>query len=679
MKPIDNATKIGSSLLLFQMIYRLPTILLLMLCYGATAQSLTDDGADLCADSKIRHFGRVLQNPRARVAYSGDDNIDITYYKLDLELTYTPQNLIGAATIGFKSKINNLANISLDLNNAFKIDSVKITGQKVVFTHSNAKLTITLARSLPTNQALAVVVYYRGVPPSGGFGSFAYGTLNQKKSNAIWSLSEPYGASDWFPCKDNPADKADSSDVWITAPAYFVSVSNGLLEKVTTNANGTKTYRWRSRYPIAHYLISIACSNYTQYNNYFKYSTKDSMLVSHYIQPDNLTTAVKANLDQTPNMLRLFSDKFGLYPFIKEKYGHAEFGWGGGMEHQTISSMGAYGLSLMAHELGHQWFGDKITCQSWEHIWLNEGFATYCEAIWAESVGGKTGYNNFINAQATRARAAKGSVFVRDLTNVNNIFDSNRTYGKGAMVLHSLRGIVGDVVFFKILQTYLTSKSAYSNATTEDFQAIAEAVSGQKLDYFFKQWIYGENYPVYQLNWTSTAASASKNRVVVIIKQKEQTVEPRFFTMPIQLRITTNVGDTTVTVFNNQALQTFEFEVRGTPSTVSLDPDNWILKTLDTTAPSLITAVNEVDENQGLMVYPNPAAKKMVVRYFVAESGLVKLEMRNLLGQNIHTIVDEAQSKGAYSIEVNHAFVPGTYLIYLQTGASKTAQKVIIN
>jgi aminopeptidase N len=653
-------------------------LLLILLLVSVYATAQIDSGIDACAASKMTSTSRLFQNPRARIAYPGDDNIDVTYYKLNLALNHGQKNLRGEVTMGFKSKINGLTKIVMDLTDVLKTDSVKISGRKVNFTHSQSQLTVALPQLTNTGQWVAVVVYYGGSPSGSGFGTFAFGTINAGKSNAMWSLSEPFGASDWFPCKDNPADKADSSDVWITAPAYYVSVSNGILEKTTTNNDGTKTYQWKSRYPIANYLISIALSNYTQYNSYYKYSAKDSMLVAHFVQPDN-SLALKPNLDQTAAMLKLFSDKFGPYPFLKEKYGHAEFGWGGGMEHQTISSMGGWGTSLMAHELGHQWFGDKITCQTWEHIWLNEGFATYCEALWAESTGGKTAYDNFINSQVTGAKAATSSVYVRNPNDVNAIFNTNRSYRKGCMVIHALRGMVGDAVFFKILQAYMASKNAYGNATTEDFQAVAEAVYGQKLDYFFKQWIYGESYPTYKAIWAYSIVSGSGFRVTLNLTQKEQTTEPKFFTMPIQIRLKTALIDTTVTVFNNQLQQDFSFVVRGLPQTLTIDPDNWILRSVEsvTSTVPMVLGTMPTTTIEPLHIYPNPSKGEINIEFENESNQAIQLYVNDLVGRKIHNFHNNTISTtGRHRITTQ--LPSGVYFVHFENGPTHIIKKIIV-
>ena len=240
------------------------------------------------------------------------------------------------------------------------------------------------------------VVYYHGTPGSSGFGSFAFSS--QGGNPAIWTLSEPYGAKDWWPAKDTPADKADSADFWITVSTSLKAVSNGKLMSIVDNGNGTHTYKWKNSYPIAQYLLSMAITNYAEYTNYYHYSPSDSMPINHFLYPENLNSNI-SQLNKTPGMIEIYSQQFGQYPFINEKYGHAQFGWGGGMEHQTVSSMGGFSDGLIAHELAHMWYGDNITCKDWHHIWLNEGFATYGEGVIYENWYGKACYDNYIASE----------------------------------------------------------------------------------------------------------------------------------------------------------------------------------------------------------------------------------------------------------------------------------------
>ncbi|AFK04496.1 Peptidase M1 membrane alanine aminopeptidase [Emticicia oligotrophica DSM 17448] len=636
-----------------------------------------EDGASICADSKQQAFRRFQATPNARVAYPGDDKIDVTYYKLNLNISHAQQYLKGEATIGFKLKLASNT-CFLDLRSPLRVDSVKLDGKRISFTQETSKVNLTFDKTYSVGQALSVIVFYQGKPNTSSLGSFTFSTHGSSNAPVVWSLSEPYGSPDWFPCKDTPADKADSSDVWITMPSSFVSVSNGVLEKMVDNKDNTRTYQWKNRYPIAQYLISIACSNYIEYKNYFKYSDKDSMTVNHFVYPESFTVATKTQLDQTPFMLKLFSEKFGLYPFIKEKYGHAQCDFGGGMEHQTCTSLNSYGGSLVAHELTHQWFGDKITCKNWENIWLNEGFATYGEAIYAEALGGKSSYQTNIAGNATKAKRSIGTLYVQNINSENEIFNSNRTYSKGAMVLHMLRGIVGDEKFFKTLQNYLVSNVAFGAAVTEDFQKVAEETTGQKLDYFFKQWVYGEGYPQYTYSWNPNETSTE---LKINITQKPNTGSTAF-AMPVDVKIIMADGSESVnTVFIDKVSQEITFtKPKGTISQVVFDPDNKILK--DVTENKVAIAVTGQEENQSFVswsVYPNPTDNQVFIDFNLAKNAEIGIDFFDRVGQKLKSISAEQLSNGKYTRKLSlNEFSSGMYFVRLRINDQFFGKTLII-
>ncbi len=603
-----------------------------------------------CSKAKINFYGKGNKNQRIseRLQYPGDANIDVNYYKLDLNLKYTPNYLKGIVTIKGKITQNGLKNILIDLQNALKVDSVFIETKKVLFTHENAKIDISLPKPLNQNDQFTIMIFYQGKPGSSGYGSFIFGTHGPKNEPAIWSLSEPFGASDWFPCKDNQADKADSSDVWITAPKEFVSVSNGILEQ-KIEGDSTNTYKWKSRYPISNYLISIALSNYKYYKNDFNYGGTTTMPVEHYVYPEVFTDANKLLMDETLFMLDLFTKKFGPYPFLKERYGHAQFGWGGGMEHQTCTSLSSFSSGLVAHELAHQWFGDKITCQNWENIWLNEGFATFGALVYWEAKLGANNYKTQIINTMKSAKNAKGSVFVQNPVSIGEIFNGSRSYSKGGIVLHMLRNIVGDDKFFNILKDYTASKLAYGNATTEDFQKSAEKISGLDLNYFFSQWIYGENYPKYNFSWKLNPTLNNGNYTLNLkISQKPNTPKPTFFSMPIDIKVIMDDSTKqTIRVFNNKMEQLFDFEFNKKPVRVEFDPENGILK--DVELGTLELALGIENENFAkeikLSISPNPADNELVVSFVLEKPENYNLELFNLKGQAVKQIEAEISGK----------------------------------
>lgn len=615
----------------------------------------------------------------SKIQYPGDTKIDVTYYGLDLTVTSSPQYLTGKVTVNANVDTTSLNTIFLDLRNALNVDSVWLNGTATTYTHTSHKLNIDLDRTYTQGESFSVKVFYQGVPGSSGFGSFEFGTHGG--TPIIWTLSEPYGTPDWFPCKDTPADKADSSDVWITVADNFIAVANGTLISTTNNGDGTLTYYWESRYPIAQYLISLAITNYQQYDTYFHYGVSDSMLISHYVYPESFA-GIKYLLDETDDMIAVFSDSYGLYPFINERYGHAEMEWGGAMEHQTCSSMGFWGTGVVSHELAHQWYGDMITCADWHHIWLNEGFATYSEAVYLEARDGKAAYDSQIQGEMNYAKTADGTIWVQDITSVWEIFNGARSYAKGACVLHMLRGVVGDSTFFDIMRTYSADPSvSYGAATTEDFQAIAESVYGSDLNYFFQEWIYGENYPKYTVGWNKSHVSGETYHITLNINQTVNSF-PSYFTMPVQIKFNTTLGDTTVTLFNNQQVQNFQFDIIGDPQSISFDPGNWILKTLQG-----ITEVEDATIPQEYSLaqnYPNPFNPSTKIKFTIPfnvnrETSNVSLKVFDVLGKEVVTLLNEEKPAGRYEVEFSaNGLTSGIYFYTLSASNFNETKKMIL-
>ncbi len=661
---------------------RILTILILFFTVGLFAQP-AEKG---CQPAKVRAFKQMKS--MGKLYYPGDQTIDVTYYKLDLNISYSPQQISGAVTIDARSLQDNLTTVFYDLQNALTVDSIVAPSGRLNFTHSNAKINLTLDRAYNIGELFEVTVYYHGVPGSSGFGSFEFSS--HAGHPIIWTLSEPYGASDWFPGKDSPADKVDSCDVIVTADSMFYTVSNGTLLSVINNGDGTKTFHWKEHHPIAQYLISLAMTNYAEYDNYYV-EGGDSMIVRHFNYPENLNSTREARLNKTVNMLEYYKDIYGLYPYFDEKYGHAEFGWSGGMEHQTCTSIGAYGETIIAHELAHQWFGDKVTCATWQDIWLNEGFATYTEALWLGHVYGNGAYNDRIASYMSTAKYANGPIYVQDISNVNSIFNYARSYAKGAVVIHMLRGIVGDSTFFQILQSYLNDpRYAYNSATTDQFAAVASAVSGTDLTYFFNEWIYGENYPKYRVDFKRVDLGGGSYQAVVTINQNTNT-SPRFFTMPIQLKINMLNGDTLVTVFNDAISQSFPIDVSSYPVSVEMDPNNLILKDiLGTTGVEDENVPNKFSLSQN---YPNPFSKgaggngTTTIQYSIPAVGAqnfaseqsVELKIYDVLGREITTLVNRKQAPGNYSVRFTPDNLPsGIYFYTLKAGEFSASKKMIL-
>lgn len=502
-------------------------------------------------------------------ATANQNDYDAIYYELNLDANTSTNVLSGTVEMTATVTGTSLTQVELDFDDNMTVSACTSGGSGTTYSHASGILTIDLDKTYLYGETFTVSATYSGTPVGG---SFEFDSRSGKPM--VWSLSEPFGARTWWPCKDIPSDKADSVDVKFTVPEGMIVASNGTLVSAVTAA-GKTTYWWHESYPITTYLVSVAAYEYTTYSDYYVYAPSDSMEIQFYVFPDHYSS-VQTNYAKTKDMIAVFASLFGEYPFINEKYGHAEFQWGGGMEHQTITSLGGWGESLIAHELAHMWWGDYVTCADFHHIWINEGFATYSEALWWEQSLGGTAYRQDMDLAKYYG---PGTIYVPDTSDFNRIFHSGLSYNKGSWVLHMLRHVVGDSTFFDILQAYYSDPSAqYGNASTEDFRAVCESVSGMDLEAFFQQWIYEEYYPVYQYDWSY----AESGGLYIIDLTIDQLQTNTVFTMPIDVTVYMSGGsDTTLVVENNLASQSFSLTVESEPVSIELDKDDWILKEVE--------------------------------------------------------------------------------------------------
>jgi len=527
-------------------------------------------------------------------ATANQEAYNITYYSLDLRPNPKTLILTGGVEI-----VGNVADASIDhieLNfwSGMNITDIHITENpdvQLYYTHNDDLLSIGLDRVYLYGEEFRVFIGYYGDPQNSPYGSFDFGVHNDQPM--IWTLSQPFGARAWWPCKDVPSDKADSVDVRVTVPQELIVASNGSLREKINQGNET-TYWWHEQYPIVTYLVFLGIYPYSvYYDDYLYNNDTDTMKIHFYMFPENEDEIVVLN-NKTKEMMGLFADLFGEYPFVEEKYGHADFLGNGAMEHQTCSSFGFWNEWVFAHELAHQWWGDFVTCENFNHIWLNEGFATYSEALWYEHLNGP-GTASYYQLTAN-LYLGPGTVYVEDPQN-DNIFDGGLSYSKGSWVLHMLRHVVGDSIFSEILQTYYGSEQfQFGTATTEEFQNLCEQISSIKLEKFFHQWIYEEYYPQYVVNWNWEQNGPSFDIELEIRQQQSN----HYFWMPIDVTVNTTEGEFTFIVWDSLESQNFHISVSSEPSALQIDKNNWILKTVqeeikDPTFDKGILLVNGVD------------------------------------------------------------------------------------
>jgi len=591
-------------------------------------------------------------------------NYNITYHHLQFEVDPAIYFIKGSVTTYFKTKAEQVNQIDFDLSTALTVDSVVYHRQKINFDHTNDVLTIHLPTSLNLNSLDSLSVHYQGIPAtSDGFGAFAASTHSGVP--VMWTLSEPYGAKDWWPCKQGQNDKTDSMDVVIVHPAGYKAASNGVLVSEIVK-NGKMHTHWRHRHPVEAYLVAFAVTNYAVYSDYVPFGVNDSIEILNYVYPENLVMA-QTQTPATIPIMQLFNRLFINYPFANEKYGHAQFGWGGGMEHQTMSFMANFGINLIAHELSHQWFGDYITCSSWKNIWLNEGFATYCVSLSIENQVINKDWNTYKRNEIGYITSQPGgSLYVDDTTSVYRIFDSRLSYSKGGMVLHMLRWVVGDSAFFKGIRAYLQDKKlANAFASTENFQQHMEVESGMNLDKFFTDWVYGQGYPEYTITW----GQDDKNYGIVKIEQKQSHASVDFFNIKIPILFAGEGKDTLMVFDPTFSGQEFPWELDFKVSSIYFDPDVWLV-----CSPTTIQQLKLASDKETLIISPNPVNDILTVRTYdntVYESVI----FYNLSGQKVKEY-GKTESAKSFNFDLTDMKV-GSYFMVLNEKKSKTVKKIM--
>ncbi|MFH1686174.1 MAG: M1 family metallopeptidase [bacterium] len=467
-------------------------------------QKLADDKAAALAEKDvIRRMAAGSSEAMNQTDY------DVGYYDVFIRVNDTTEFIYGVVTMVAEPTLDGVSSIEVDFQADMTLDSITSPQGVRLFTRAGDVVTVTLNPPYNAGEPFECTFYYHGHPTEGGFQGFSFDVRNGTDV-VISSLSEPYFARSWWPCKDRMDDKADSFDIAIEVDTLFYVGSNGTLDSTVYNGSNTHTFFYTVRYPLVTYLFSVAISDYTVWYDEWVYNGgQDTMPIVNAVYPDMYSYSL-SHLDVTPYALEVGSGLFGEYPFANEKYGHSNFEWGGAMEHQTMTSTAgsSFGFSepVIVHEMGHQWWGDMITCESWGHIWLNEGWASYTEALYYEVKDGFQAYKNYM---AGMAYSGGGTIYVYDTTSVWNIFHGGLSYDKGAWVCHMLRGVLGDEAFFDGITAYYNSEHQWGSATTEEFRDVFEASSGVELDWFFEDWIYGTYRPNYRYSYYQESSGSS--------------------------------------------------------------------------------------------------------------------------------------------------------------------------
>jgi aminopeptidase N len=519
-----------------------------------------------CSHQCSQHKTNFTYNTYQQVSVKLSDRYNVFYEKISLDINPKVRYIKGSIEYKIKVISRDLDSLIFNLTDSLLVTKLESSKLKS-YTHSKNEIIIVLNTNISKDSNILLTIEYEGMPRASA-GSIFVNRFQSNNIPVIWTLSEPYGAEEWMPIGNNLDDKIDSMDVFISCPERYQAVSNGLLIDVVSQ-NPFKRYHWSHRYPISAYLIAIAVSEYSVFIDTIKLS-RSKMPIYHYAYPFDSTNIISLSV-RIKDFLHLFDSLLSPYPFDKEKYGHLQFGWGGGMEHQTMSYMGSYDFGIQAHELAHQWFGNLITCGSWTDIWLNESFATYMSYLAHEILAPEYKLIFLKGEHTGPIREPHGSVFCKDTTNFGSIFNGNLSYAKGAMVLHQLRWLLGDSLFFGSIKSYLNDESLkYRFARTVDLIKHFDKVTGKSYQSYFDEWIYGSGYPNYFF-------VVDKDHNKITIKQTTTDSSVLFYKMKIPISMYRN-GEKIEKVFDFQYEgQVFDVNDLDKMDSIEVDPDYKII------------------------------------------------------------------------------------------------------
>ena len=606
------------------------------------------------------------------------DAIDVMHYDNLFYIDPAVQHLVGSTAVTFMATEQPVTQLVLDfLDNMTVVAAFKVSIPyiPVTFTHGDDLVVLDLPEPLLPGHVTTILLYFEGVPEFYGFYGFQF-TETPAGLPIAASLSQPWSARSWWPCKDDPPDKSTYTAT-LYVPNSTFAVSNGKLvgdedlrkqigpsgwtehpvwQEMISRHGFDKaidhSYVWYEIFPLSTYHFSVTVSDY-EFLDDFYVSGEDTLAITHYVYPE-LVEQASSDFAILPNMLEFCTERFGPYPFPGSKYGMALFEWDGAMEHPTCTSYGSvlvtgdgFYESIIIHELAHMWFGNLVTCADWTHTWLNEGFATYTEALWAEHQDGYEGLTHFMVERSDFTWW--NSPLVRDPDNPDPwYYFHNMVYHKGAWLLHMLRHVIGDDLFYECLNVYLgTPGLHYGVAVTQDFVDICAATIGENMDWFFDQWLYWSVHPFYQIGWTNLAPFDGHIEITIAQLQDPDPIFGELpFQMPLDLRLVGTDMDTVITLFNDQRVQVYNVEIPVPVIMIELDPNYWLLHANEILTVALDRPVPSASPVRLLPPIPNPFNPRCLIRWESSVSTRDVLNVYDVQGHRIVSMSYDARPAG---------------------------------
>jgi len=592
---------------------------------------------------------------------AGDRGFDVLSYDLDIRLDPTGSRIQGTVAIGLASLVENLADVRLDLVDELTCTGISCDDRALAFSQQDEALLVELDIPLAAAASETLMIGWEGRPPRHGrmlvgllYRHHNAGTPANPDDDVpiIANISEPWSAHAWWPCKDHPADKALVS-VAVTVPDTLSVVGNGILLGVEQTEPGWHRFRWRETYPLPTYLVSVAVSDYEMWTESCDGTDGGPVSMEYHVFPPDRQRA-QADFAPSCAMMRFLAGLAGPYPFTGEKYAQVEIKWTGAMEHTTATSISQMLLTgdgrfetLIVHEMAHQWFGDSLTPGTWADIWLNEGFARYCEALWVEHAYGQEEYRRFM---ATIGRERHPALFAGDgpLGDPDPILPNILVYDKGAWLLHSLRLLLGDDAFFAFLHSYATDpRLVQGTVCRQDLMAIAADFAGRDLAGFFTPWLQTDAVP--EIRFETELAG---NHARIVFHQMQDPV----FEMAVPVRLRTAHGSVERTAVLTGRDQTCRWELDSPLEAAIIDPDSMVFMFLGEAPPPPLEvrgpAPNPLgNEGSSFQIFTTGPGR--------ITAGLYDVRGRKLRGFDLGYHPATGPGEDESSIPINWDFAPG--------------------
>lgn len=596
------------------------------------------DDTVLPADARIATYEQLLHSSTIVTAdpspARGRESWDVERYDLVMIPDFATGSLEGIVKITFTSLEMGLTAIELDLYDEFDVTWVQSKSQTLAWSLQNDVLRVTLPRPLDRGYSQTVTVTYKGQPQPAGPLGLAFDTTPDGRP-VLATVSEPFYARSWWPCKDTVLDKA-LVDLRVVVPAQMTVASGGTLESVV-DAGANRGFHWSSGYPMSTYNVSMAVTEYASWTEPYVAADGAEFPLEFHVFPEHEEIA-RYEFGRVAEMIDFFTEKYGPYPFPDEKYGMAEVVLAGAMEHQTMTSYGDFFMTgdryyegIVAHELSHHWWGNLLTLSDWDDVWLHEAMATFSDGLWREHVDGRAAYDRFF-----RQRSAGCCGFLGPISPPVKLFNQT-VYQKGAWMLHMLREMIGDHDFFAALRRLTADPDLrYGNYGPAEFIAAFEAQTGQELDWYFDQWLHRTGRPEIAVEWYPLPDEGGTGETLSVRVLQVQEDDPWVF--PLRLRF--SVGSQTVDrdLWVTGDTTEFTIDLVALPDQIAIDPDQQLLH-FDQGVTRVPVPPGASDLPAVLLPNtPNPFNPRTQLRFALDEPARVRLRIFDLRGREVSVL-----------------------------------------